>query len=103
MGRTIRVSRGDHGRVYAPALVRALRGLCRQRIDEALADFADNVVMTSYAPAEVFPVLGRRQGKAAVAKTMLAMHADFEHLTCQPIFMATEAENAAVIVNARLR
>jgi len=73
------------------------------RIDDALRDFDDNVVMTSYAPIEVFPSLGRRQGKAAVAATMRAMHAGFEHLGYTPVFMVTEAEAAAVIVLARLR
>jgi ketosteroid isomerase-like protein len=68
-----------------------------------LRDFDDDVIMTSYAPIEVFPALGRRQGKAAVAATMQAMHADFEHLSYTPVFMVTEAEAAAVIVLARLR
>ena len=71
------------------------------RIDDALRDFDDKVVMTSYAPIEVFPSLGRRQGKAAVAATMRAMHADFEHLSYAPVFMVTET--AAVILLARLR
>ena len=73
------------------------------RIGDALRDFDDDVIMTSYAPIEVFPALGRRQGKAAVAATMQAMHADFEHLSYTPVFMVTEAEAAAVIVLARLR
>jgi ketosteroid isomerase-like protein len=73
------------------------------RIDDALRDFDDSVVMTSYAPVEVFPALGRRQGKAAVAATMQAMHADFEHLSYTPVFMVIENDNAAVIVLARLR
>ena len=65
------------------------------RIDDALRDFDNDVIMTSYAPVEVFPELGRRQGKAAVAATMHAMQADFEHLSYTPVFMVTEAENAA--------
>ena len=73
------------------------------RIDDALRDFDENVVMTSYAPVEVFPELGRRQGKAAVAATMHAMQADFAHLTYTPVFMVTEAESAAAIVLAKLR
>ncbi len=56
--------------------------------------FDDAAVMTSYTPVEIFPVLGRRQGKAAIAETMRAMHADFEHLTYQPIFMVTEDQAA---------
>ena len=73
------------------------------RIDEALREFDDSVVMTSYAPVDIFPYLGRKQGKAAVAATMKAVHADFEYLAYQPVFMVTEAEDAAVIVLARLR
>ena len=73
------------------------------RIDEALNSFDDHVTMTSYAPVDVFPYLGRQQGKAAVAATMLAAHAEFEYLTYTPVFMVTEKDNAAVIVLARLR
>ena len=73
------------------------------RIDEALREFDDNVAMTSYAPVDVFPYLGRKQGKAAIAETMRTAHAEFEYLSYQPIFMVTESEDAAVIVLARLR
>jgi len=72
-------------------------------IDDALRDFDDGVVMTSYAPVDIFPYLGRKQGKAAVAATMKTAHAEFEYLAYQPIFMVTEQEDAAVIVLARLR
>ena len=73
------------------------------RIDAVLREFDDNVTMTSHAPVDVFPYLGRKQGKAAVAETMNAAHASFEYLAYQPIFMVTEQEDAAVIVLARLR
>lgn len=73
------------------------------RIEEALIEFDDKVVMTSYAPVDIFPYLGRKQGKAAVAATMNAAHADFEYLSYQPVFMVTEQDDAAVIVLARLR
>ena len=73
------------------------------RIDEVLRDYDDSVVMTSYAPVDIFPYLGRKQGKEAVAETMKTAHAAFEYLSYQPIFMVTEQEDAAVIVLARLR
>lgn len=73
------------------------------RVDEVLREFDDNIVMTSYAPVDVFPYLGRKQGKAAFAATLNAVHADFEYLSYQPVFMVTEQEDAAVIVLARLR
>ena len=87
----------------APTALCAVRRLAEGRIDEALREFDDSVVMTSYAPVDIFPYLGRKQGKAAVAATMNAVHADFEYLAYQPVFMVTEAEDAAVIVLARLR
>ena len=73
------------------------------RIDAVLRDFDDSVVMTSYAPVDIFPYLGRKQGKAAVAETMNEAHTAFEYLSYQPIFMVTEQEDAAVIVLTRLR
>jgi len=73
------------------------------RIDEVLREFDDNVVMTSYAPVDVFPFLGRKQGKAAVGDAMKSVHAQFEYLSYQPVFMVTEQDDAAVIVLARLR
>ena len=78
-------------------------GYAAGRIDEALREFDDNVVMTSYAPVDIFPYLGRKQGKTALAATLNAAHAEFEYLTYQPVFMVTEQDDAAVIVLARLR
>ena len=73
------------------------------RIDFALNSFADDAVLISYAPIEVFPYLGRQHGKAAIAETMRKVHAEFEILTYQPIFMVVEDDSAAAIVMARLR
>jgi len=73
------------------------------RIDEVLREYDDNVVMTSHAPVDIFPYLGRKQGKAAVAATMNTAHAAFEYLSYQPVFMVTEQDDAAVIILARLR
>ena len=60
------------------------------RIDDALTGFSDDVMMTSYAPVDVFPYLGRKQGKAAIAATMRAAHSEFEYLSYTPVFMVTE-------------
>ena len=62
------------------------------RIDEVLREYDDNVTITSYAPVDIFPYLGRKQGKTAVAATMHAAHAAFEYLSYQPVFMVTEQE-----------
>jgi len=73
------------------------------RIDDALTSFGDEVTMISYAPVDVFPYLGRKQGKAAIAATMRSAHSEFEYLGYTPVFMVTENETAAAIVLARLR
>ena len=73
------------------------------RLDEVLEEFDDDIVMTSYAPVDVFPFLGRKQGKAAVAGTMRTAHREFDYMSYQPVFMVTENDDAAVIVLARLR
>jgi ketosteroid isomerase-like protein len=73
------------------------------RIEDALVSFSDEVTMTSYAPVDVFPYLGRKHGKAAIAATMRSAHSEFEYLSYAPVFMVTENETAAAIVLARLR
>ena len=73
------------------------------RIDDALISFDDDVTMTSHAPVDVFPYLGRKHGKAAIAATMRSAHSAFEYLSYTPVFMVTENETAAAIVLARLR
>ncbi|HEY6024326.1 MAG TPA: nuclear transport factor 2 family protein [Pseudolabrys sp.] len=73
------------------------------RIDDVLATFDDEAILTSYAPVDVFPYLGRQQGKTAIAATMRAAHTEFEYLGYTPVFMVTENETAAAIVLARLR
>jgi uncharacterized protein len=76
---------------------------CDGRIDDVLTAFDDQILMTSYAPVDVFPYLGRQQGKTAVAATMRAAHSAFEYLSYAPVFMVTENDSAAAIVLARLR
>ena len=38
------------------------------RINDALISFDDEVTMTSHAPVDVFPYLGRQQGKMAIRR-----------------------------------
>jgi ketosteroid isomerase-like protein len=73
------------------------------QIDFVLNAYDDEAELISYAPVEVFPYLGRQRGKAAIAATMKKVHAEFEILTYQPIFMVVENDSAGTIVMARLR
>ena len=73
------------------------------KIDLVLNSFDDKAVFTSYAPIDVFPYLGRRAGKVSIAEMMKQVHAQFEHLTYQPIFVVADKEEAALIVMVKLR
>jgi ketosteroid isomerase-like protein len=64
--------------------------------------FDDDVDFVSYSPQEVFPFLGHHRGKAAMADVLKAGYAEFEFVTFEPVFMVCEAEEAAVIVFARV-
>lgn len=73
------------------------------RLDFVLNSFAQDAEFISYAPVDVFPYLGRRYGSQAIAAMMKQVHAEFEYVAYQPIFMVVEKDDAAVIVMARLR
>ena len=48
------------------------------RIDEVLREYDDNVTMTSHAPVDIFPYLGRKQGKTAVEVVAASPTKDFD-------------------------
>ena len=63
----------------------------------------EDIDFISYAPMEIFPCLGKKQGKAAVVKSLETIHAHFEFLTYQPILTIVQDEDAAITVMARLK
>ena len=73
------------------------------RVDVVLDAWHEEADLISYTPVEIFPYLGRRRGKAAIAETLAKVHAEFEVLTYHPISMLVDKDNAATIVMARLR
>lgn len=75
----------------------------RGRVDECLSLVGEDVDFVSYAPVDVFPYLGRKKGKAALAQAMRAVHAEYEYITYQPFFTVVEDDAAAVILLARLK
>jgi ketosteroid isomerase-like protein len=69
---------------------------------EFVTNFLDeDIDFISYAPVSVFPCLGKQRGKAAVAKSLEIIHAHFEFHTYSPVLMVVEANDAAVIIQAR--
>ena len=71
---------------------------------ELVQNFIDeDVDFISYAPIEIFPRLGKQQGKAAVLESLKAIHAHFEFLAYYPIFLLVQDNDAAAIIMARLK
>jgi uncharacterized protein len=69
---------------------------------EFVTNFLDeDIDFISYAPKSVFPCLGMQRGKAAVEKSLETIHVHFEFHTYKPILMVVEADDAAVIIQAR--
>ena len=73
---------------------------------DLLADaFDEQADFVTNAPTNVFPYLGRRVGRAAILKTLSAIHDEFESLTFMPIWIVVEGDTAGAIlsVNATQR
>jgi ketosteroid isomerase-like protein len=89
------------------ALRRRIYSLCsaygQGKLDFVLNFMDDDVDFVSYAPITIFPCLGRQRGKAAVARSIETIHAQYEFLSYMPIFMVVEENDAAVIVMARMK
>jgi ketosteroid isomerase-like protein len=87
----------------------------RQRINNLCAAYAkgnfeilrncidEDVDFISYAPVEIFPCLGKQQGRGAVLSSLKAIHDHFVFLAYDPIFLLIQDEDAAVNVMARLK
>ena len=87
----------------------------RQRINRLCSAYAkgdlgfvqnlidQDVDFISYAPIEIFPCLGKQQGKAAVLESLKSIHAHFEFLAYHPIFLLVQDNDAAAIIMARLK
>jgi uncharacterized protein len=87
------------------ALRGRIRSLCAAYAQgnlEFVINFIDNDVdFTSYATVRVFPCLGKRRGKQAVAGSIEVVHAHYEIRDYRPVLMVLEADEAAVIIMAK--
>jgi len=61
----------------------------------------DDIDFVSYAPVTVFPCLGKRRGKSAVAESIHTVHTHFEIQQYRPVLTVVEADEAAVIIMAK--
>jgi ketosteroid isomerase-like protein len=72
-------------------------------VEEVAAAFDDKVEFISYAPVDLFPYLGHREGKAEVLETLQAVRREFEILSYRPIFIVADGDDAAGLIDVRLR
>lgn len=71
------------------------------QLDFVLNALADDVEFISYSPVALFPFLGHRRGKAAVAEALRGAHQEFEIVSYEPTSMLVENEQAAIVLFVR--
>ena len=71
------------------------------KLDFVVNFIDEDIDFISYAPVRVFPCLGKRRGKAAVAESIAIVHAHYEIQDYRPVLMVIEADEAAVIIMAK--
>lgn len=72
------------------------------QLDFVLNAFDADIEYISYAPIKVFPFLGHRRGKAAMAGVLRGAHEAFEFISCEPVWTVIESDNAAVTLFTRV-
>jgi ketosteroid isomerase-like protein len=72
-------------------------------LDAVVAAFDDNADFISYVPLQVFPYLGHRAGKEAIAASLRAVRERFDFISYKPSFIVVENDNAAAIIEMRLK
>jgi ketosteroid isomerase-like protein len=68
------------------------------QLDFVLNSVDDDIEYISYSPIKVFPFLGHRRGKAAMSEVLRNAHLAFDFVSCEPVSIVIEADNAATIV-----
>lgn len=89
-----------HGALHErlDALYAAFR---RGQIDFVLNALDDDIEFVSHSPIQIFPFLGHRRGKAAMAEALRGAHEEFDILSFEPISKVVESEEAAVLLFVR--
>jgi ketosteroid isomerase-like protein len=73
------------------------------RIEALLENFADDAQYVGLSRGEVFPSLGYRRGREAIAGTLKSLWTVYEFNALRPVFVAVDGDNAAVIALAQFR
>jgi ketosteroid isomerase-like protein len=73
------------------------------RFDRLERVLDDNIDFISHAPTEVFPYLGRRQGRAQVLEALMELHRELEFLSLLPVTTVFDDHSAALTVVIQVR
>jgi ketosteroid isomerase-like protein len=68
------------------------------QLDFVLNAFDDDIEYISYTPIKLFPFLGHRRGKTAMASALRGAHTAFDLVSCEPVSMVIEADTAAAVI-----
>ncbi len=71
------------------------------QLDFVLNALDDNVEFVSYSPLAIFPFLGHRRGKAAMAEALKGAHDEFDIVSYEPLSIVAESAEAAVVLFVR--
>lgn len=72
-------------------------------IDRAAAFYDDDIDFVCYAPIELFPTLGQKQGKVEMTQSLAGLHARHQVLDHQVTFIAADGDRVAVTLVLRMR
>ena len=72
------------------------------KLDFVLNAIDDDIEFISYSPVQLFPFLGHRRGKAEMAEALRGAHAMFDFVSCEPLSIMVENDNAAVQLFSRI-
>jgi ketosteroid isomerase-like protein len=74
----------------------------RGQLDFVLNAFDDSAEFISHTPAHLFPFLGHRRGKSAIAEAFKEIHEELEFISYEPVSKVLEADEAAVMLFIRV-
>jgi ketosteroid isomerase-like protein len=72
-------------------------------LDAVAEAFDEKADFISYVPLQVFPYLGHRSGRPAIAASLRELRERFEFISYKPSFMVVENDSAAAIIEMRLK
>ena len=71
-------------------------------VEQAVSYYDDDIDFIAYAPIEIFPALGQKLGKAAMAQSLVALRALYDPITYTLTSVVAEGDHVAVSIDITL-